>query len=442
MLIEIPNCPPGQCSQIAKAAAKLELKHLDLNAWIISNVINHLEEFSSPEFYNLIDGARNLLKQCELKKILKSYSDVVISQNKQNTFQDLRPQGVACLLKACADAEFKGDLSEVLLQQVFKTKSDYKLQEKVDLIAGLSLFNPNKQVLELLNEIELELAQIDLTRESLSVALTHFSRCYFIPFNLFDKVKNTLEDPNTPIWERISFLRSLALLGLKNEFSGYFSALMSSVEQITDGEKAFTKLYLNDLVQLIYIGAVFFEGTETPAVIHEIVEFLNSKPLSEQNRIDLISPLRAFGFFELAQQMSQGIKDALRSSYHQIVVSKAAEDYLKNHLKLIQLKFQIEGDVQGLKVDILINGFDELGIEQKPIVIEIDGVHHYAWNKPHHLLGKHYLRSKALKLAGCEFAAFDLRNRSEVVTKKICAYLRNKNAKWKQKNYGLDSKNL
>lgn len=433
MLIEIPSCLPGQCSQIAKASGRLQLNNLDLNNWIVNNAISHLESFSVQEFYHLIDGTRNLLSKSDLKKILVSYSNKIVSQNNQ-ILQLFNPHEIVCLLQACAETELNGALSELLLHEVFLQKESFCLHEAVDLIGGLSLFSYTIEGLNLLNQIHQRLGEkTNLFKKSLFNAVNHFAKCGFVPFYLFQKVKNFLNDSNNHLWDKISLLKSMALLGIRKEFVEHFKVLMEAANQTIDGEKAFTRLYLEDIVNLVYIAAVF-ANMETPIMINEVVEHLNLRilDLGAKERMELIFPLRAFGFFELANQMSQGIEETPTESYRQFLVYQSVADYMSKHSLLKQLKFQCRGNVLGLHVDLLIEGFNEIGIEQKPIVIKFVDIQDYACNIPNHSLGNHYLSSKTLMQAGCEFAIFDMRKGLEAVTKQICAFIRNKNIMWEE----------
>lgn len=436
MLVDIPSCPPGTCSQIAKAAGNLELNNINLRNWVFSNAINNLHSITPKEFYMLIHGAQKLLNQSELRKLLTSYSDRINDLEQEKVFtQEIRPQGIACLLKGCAKAEWRGHLSEVLLKLAKLMKRD-DLISTIDLIEGLSLYAyTDPEVRMLLGQIEAELAKMtNLPLVSLSIAMSHFATCGFIPSILLEKVKAALQDPNNKIWDKISLFHSLALLGIKEEKVLFlFDDLMQSISQPLDGEKkAFTKIYLQDLVRLVHIAAVFSSDTNEPLVITEIIEYLilNLSRLKQEDRTRLIAPLRAFGRFEIAKEIGTEVYQSVTRGKDQMEVTQAIINYFKNIQSLKQLKIFSEGDVKGVKVDILIVGFNYLNIRQKPMILEVDGCSHWACNQLDHILGKTLLRSKALKRAGCELASFDQRKGVDVITKQVLAYLCNKTEKW------------
>lgn len=429
LLKQIPNCPHGQCAQIAQSAGKLGLKDSSLVQWIVKNSSADLANYSIEEIYMLIHGAEKLFSKSALHSLIKHYETLLIKDPRElKQLEDLKPNGIACLLKACARTQKRGFLSVKLFEMAIKQLDKFSLQEKIDLIAGLYLFggSDHQTVLKMLRQIEASVLMSQPSQKTIVAAFVHFSYCLFLPEMLLPQVKKILENSEvTPsIKNRLFYTFATLNLGddptIQKQFATFFN---DQVFQLDD----------NALIDLLRTAAILLSEQSPPPLLRAIVDHLMQRHRGSSNSLkNLPFGLTALHYFEEAAQVAQLLpKETITISEGQQIVTKAVQEFFKKHPLLKKLNVISEGEIHGHSVDILITGFDALQIKQEPIAIEIDGPNHFLFNFPHKIAGKNILREKTLKGA-CELIIVDLREGCKAAEAKLSAYFLDRCQLWKK----------
>lgn len=288
LLQQIPTCPAGQCAQISQAIGQLDLNRPPkLASWILNNALSNISSFSPQEIYMLIDGARRLLNFSQLRSLLRAYTDCLSQheQKREALKTELKPQGIACLLKVCYQIKFSGLFSDLLFEMALKDIHKFSIQEKIDLIMGLALYSDRPAAAELLNGIEEELASITLDMSSLIIACHHFKACRFFPEKLLPQAYALLDDQNLPmIWEQINLLHALITPNLREDLQHRFYSLLEQLSQPQENDCLFfTKIYPRELIRVLEMASqIPTKNSNDLSLILEIVQSLI-------NRLDSIS---------------------------------------------------------------------------------------------------------------------------------------------------------
>lgn len=437
------NCEAGTFSQIIKGFGNLQLScNSDTNKWIINNFNKNINKFNAQELYMFIHGAIKIFSRKDLKLIIKKYNANLNFEMKEDIKENLKPQGIACILKACAIVKADNNLSDLLINLVIEKYSKFSFQEKIDLITGFShiSYDTSKPALKYLNKIEQSLAFENPSLKPLSIALSSFASCGYIPKLLLHDINSLLDSETTHLWGKISLLHSLAMLGL-TKFYPQFATLLLEINQSDDnGRRKFTNIYCSDLARLIHAAAVFLPDQDAiPDVITDIITYLKSNInlLKPEDKKHLYASLCALGHIETASSFREDFEPPFIGET-QTAIKNTIQSYFMKHPSFSALKVEQKTCVNDLYVEILITGFEVLNIQQKPIILAIDSRHRHACNDSNHDLAKNILRSKTLKKDNnYEIVIINVEDSIEdpieIMTNKALKYIELKSNEWLSK---------
>lgn len=317
LIKQIPTCSAGHCAQISQAAAQLNLNcPQEFSGWLLKNGRENINNFSAQEIYMLIDGARKFLNPKNLHSLLQAYTSCLTQDEEKVEIlkRDLKPQGIACLLKVCAQLKMQGALSDLLLEMALKDFYQFSIQEKIDLTAGLALYSNNQDVQKLLKEIEDSLAKECLSHGSLIIACNHFKECKFFPFKLLPEANSRLTNPKTPLWDKINLLHALVTPNLHKDVKEQFYSLLKNLSQPQEnGSLLFETIYPQELTRVLEMASkILTDGSPHLHPINEIVQHLITKrlPSTSLNNLSFLCPILSdLGYKAEAEQVQKKLNE-------------------------------------------------------------------------------------------------------------------------------------
>lgn len=323
LIKQIPTCPAGQCAQISQAAAQLNLnRSQEFSDWLLKNGKENINDFSAQEIYMLIDGARKFLNSKNLHSLLQAYSSCLTQDEEKVEIlkRDLKPQGIACLLKVCAQLKMQGALSDLLLEMALKDFCLFSIQEKIDLIAGLALYSNNQDVQKLLKKIEDNLAKECLSHGSLIITCHHFKDCGFFPLKLLPEANSRLTNPKTPLWDKINLLHALVTSNPHEDVKKHFYSLLKNLSQPQEnGSLLFETIYPQELTRVLEMASkALTKGNPYPHPINEIVQHLviNRLSTTSQSNLSFLRPILSDLDYQAEAQQVQKKLNEMRKQPH------------------------------------------------------------------------------------------------------------------------------
>lgn len=250
----------GSLSQLTQAFGELKLNSEDIISWTIDNGYRMIPQMNAKELYMFFDGLPDIIPSAGLPPFLLL---VEAHPNRNTLLQEMQPQGISCLLKACRKANYKGPLTAALLHLAEKKFQEFQPKYLVDLIGGLnpSIHVEHELASKLLQQIEQFLAHYEKKDLKQTLIFSQFVKADYTPVKLEQKLKDLFESKTTPLWDKISLLQSAVLLGMLNDLQ---KPILLSLLEETNGQ--LNKIYPADLIILLETGELILDEKESASL--------------------------------------------------------------------------------------------------------------------------------------------------------------------------------
>lgn len=410
---KLTSCTFGGAAQIVQSLGKMEINSEETQEWMLSHLLKNLPcpSIRHEEVFMLLCNAKEVFSSARLNTLIQRLDEVLFKGGNSQFFNEMEWNTLVSLGTCC---QFSGN---------FKSKLNFKIWDKIK--SGVEAIPLNeifyylshaKKICflkgggEFLQELELRLSKEKISKEEVFHAWKAFGQQRYWSKNVEVQVAKLLESPHlADKWDKIALLYGYALLGDTSKRETFIDLL----NDLQSTQKA-DRIHLFDKIKLLYIASIFLDSKDSAqnsamGYLQLMLDSLESVRIGNGEKNNLMESANVLGL-KTSLTCHEG---ECGTSATQDKMTFALQRFLKAHPILAPLRITSEHVIlTGRQVDILIDGFEKLNWNQKPLVIEIDGLGHFRQDDDGLgvALANTVRRAKIIENEGYELWEIDLRN--------------------------------
>lgn len=413
---KLEHCTLGGVSQIIQSLGALKIKDEKTQNSMYFFVDQCLEKsgksIKQTELFMLLRGMFQVIDGDNLRKLIFQLEPFLFNTDKTKTllFKQMRINTVVALAACYSKAKFNHSFTySILCQEIKSREQELSLNEVLYLLNTCKLrdFPEFKNFVEKWDNY---LANKVLTQKELILSWLGFTKAGYMPSSIQSRVEAMLESTSTPLREKVNILYGYAWIAETSK-KDHFKKLLKQFEVTTLIEE----IHIADKIRLLYMGSFFLTDQDPEiAYLKEILDNLKNCPLKSKEQHFVHQSAISLGLKTPFDKPTWTFTKRTSSSINFIL-----ENWLKKHPLFSPLKTE-QILIQDCRFSLLIQDFEKLGWNQRPIAIQFNGKEQHRLDYPEKIMGKNVCRNKLFEQIRYEIWEFDSREGENNVFDQVC----------------------
>lgn len=402
--LDFQNLTPEKISWITSALGSLKVKDREILKSLLSSILNALHNYhlEMGELYYILRFAPSLFTPDQVRELVLTVEDSISNGRLTTLNLEKKQLGALINLGVCYSyANKKDEMYQKLWEKIRNNFDTCTVTDLFHFLGGAdTIYLPQSR--EFIKNVEARV-KTELTEYYFLLAWKAFAYQSYCPSNLEEEATKLINAPTTyrNQWNKLSVFHGFAVLGDTGK-RGAYKKWLEEIKEIPV-ERISTK----HKVMILYVASILLELEDLDKQYFQ--RLLNSLPSWKNTAINNKNVYESSLILNLNSSIPD-VHSQMMTSQIQDEVTKNLKEWLASHDKLKMLELNPEQRVcKDRHVDIVIDGFERLNWNQKPIAIELDGPRHFRRDDKTNRLGKTIRREKLLGRLGYELWEFDLR---------------------------------